>query len=218
MNPAVVAAPFRPVVCPGGHRSRGFTLVEAVVALAVLSLLMTTVLAALRAFGNTQESLEVATGRTDEMRAVSSFLRESLEAAVVGAGGAGGDLSFGGGDEGDSRELPHFKGDEKGLEWKARMVFGENYGGTFLVRVAREEDRLVFRWLRPPASTESVAWEGQPERVLIPRLQELLLAYRGPPGSEWQPTWEERGSPELVRLTVKANDRYWPELIMAVQR
>ena len=50
------------------------------------------------------EAVEVRIWRTpDEMRAVSSFLRESLEAAVVGAGGAGGDLSFGGGHEGDSR-------------------------------------------------------------------------------------------------------------------
>ena len=218
MNPVSLAGPGFRVTSGGGHGSRGFTLVESVVALAVLSLLMTTVLAALRAFGDTQESLERVARRADELRAVSSFLRESLEATVVGSNGGGGGLSFGGGPEGDARELPYFKGDETGFEWKARLVFGENFGGTFLVRVAREDGGLVLRWLRPPGSAGSVDWENQPARVLVPGLQELQVAYRGPADNEWRPAWEENGSPGLVRLIVKADDRYWPELVMAVQR
>jgi len=202
----------------GRHRARGFTLVEAVVALAVLSLLMTTVLAALRAFGNTQESLERVTDRTDEIRAVSSFLRESLEATIGGGLGSSGGLSFGGRHEGDSRELPFFKGDESGFAWKARLLFGETYGGIFLVRVTREEDRLVLHWLRPPGATTSVDWTSQESRVLVPDLQEFQVAYRGPVGTEWRPEWDEHESPELVRLGIKANGRFWPELVMAVQR
>jgi len=189
-----------------------------VVALAALSLLMTTVLAALRAFGNTQDSLERVTGRTDEMRAVSSFLRESLEATVGGGLGGDGGLSFGGRHQGDSREIPYFRGDESGFEWKARMVFGETYGGIFLVRVVREEDRLVLRWLRPPGATTSIDWDGQQARVLVPDLQEFQVAYRGPVGTDWRQEWSEHESPELVRLSIKANDRFWPELVMGVQQ
>jgi len=217
MNPVGNERPFASPACGASRRSRGFTLVEVVVALAVLSLLMTTVLAALRAFGNTQESLERVTGRVDELRAVSSFLRESLEASVVGGNGAGGGLSFGSSLE-DSRELPYFQGDETGFEWKARMVFGEIYGGTFLVRVARVEDRLTLAWLRPPHSAKSVDWDHQLSRVLVPRLQEMQVAYRGPADSEWRPVWDEHESPAEVRLVIKADDRYWPDLIMAVQR
>jgi len=198
----------------------GFTLVEVVVALAVLSLLMTTVLAALRAFGNTQESLEVVASRTDEMRAVSNFLRESLEAAVVDPSDGG--LSFGAGLEDGARDLSYFRGDENGFEWKARLVFGEKYGGTFLVRVARDNNqKLVLWWQRPPKSmksAQSVTWEGQLSRVLIPGLQELQIAYRDASSDEWQPYWDEKKSPDLVRMVIKANDRYWPELVMTVQR
>lgn len=198
-------------------RSDGFTLVEAVVALALLSLLMTTVLAALRAFGNTQESLEIVAGRTDEVRAVSNFLRESLEATVAGSDG-GGALSFGGGAEDGARELSYFVGAETGFEWKARMVFGETYGGTFLVRVAREEDRLVLLWQRPPKSELLPNWEEAMSRLLVDDLQEFEVAYRGSLASDWQGQWLEEESPELVRVSIRANDRYWPELVMVVQR
>lgn len=200
----------------GRGRSAGFTLVEAIVALAVLSLLMTTVLAALRAFGNTQASLETVTGRTDEVRAVSNFLRESLEATVVGTDGGGG-LSFGGNENG-GRELSYFVGAGNGFEWKARMVFGEHYGGTFLVRVAPVEDQLVLSWQRPPTAGNAPAWEDAMSRVLVNGLQELAVAYRGSVGSEWQDQWTEEVRPELVRVAIRAHDRYWPELVMAVPR
>jgi general secretion pathway protein J len=150
------------------------------------------------------------------MRAVSSFLRDSLEATVVGRGGVGG-LGFGGGLEEGIGETSYFRGEEAGFEWKARLVFGENYGGTFLVRVAREDDQLVLWWQRPPQSTNAIDWTGQPSRVLIPRMQEFEVAYRGPDGGDWQPQWREQERPHLVRLAIKANERYWPELVMAVQ-
>lgn len=209
---------FARTVAPASGRpeSGGFTLVESVVALAILSLLMTTVLAALRAFGNTQESLETVTGRTDELRAVSNFLRESLQATVVDPGD--GELSFGASLTEGAREFSYFQGDETGFVWKARVVFGESYGGTFLVRVARDASgRLVLWWQLPPASMDAISWEGQQSRVLVPGLQEFQVAYRGAPGADWQPYWDERYSPDLVRLVIKANDRYWPELVMVVQ-
>jgi general secretion pathway protein J len=201
------------------NRAGGFTLVEVVVALAVLSLLMIAVVAALRTFGNTQGSLDKLAGRIDEIRSVSSFLREGLEATVIGGSDAGG-LSFGGsaGAGGSERELSFFKGDAGGFQWKARMVFGEAYGGTFLLRVVRTDDTLLLQWQVPPAPIESATWEDQLSRVLADRLQEFHVSYRGKQGTDWQEQWDEVESPELVRLNIRAGDRYWPELIMAVQR
>lgn len=204
------------LTAPGRRASPGFTLVEAVVALAILSLLMTTVLAALRAFGNTRESLEAVTDRTDQMRSVSNFLRESLQATVIDPGD--GELSFGASLENGVRELSYFRGDQAGFVWKARLVFGERYGGTFLVRVARDDDdALTLWWQRPTGDPEAVVWDASQSRVLLPGLQEFAVAYRGEPGSEWLPRWDERQSPDLVRLAVKVNDRYWPELVLVVE-
>ncbi|NQX90401.1 MAG: type II secretion system protein, partial [Halioglobus sp.] len=152
--------------------ARGFTLVEAMVALAILSLLMTTVLAALRAFGATQVALQTVSARTDQMRSVSNFLRESLEATVVNL--SDGELGFGARDTDVELESSFFQGNQAGFVWKARVVFGERYGGTFLLRLARDVDaRLTLSWQRPTQFPAALTWEGHPVRVLVPDVQVL---------------------------------------------
>lgn len=199
-----------------GNCSAGFTLVEVVVALSIMSLLMIAVTAAMRTLGNSQSSIERVTDRIDEVRAVSSFLRDALEATVASSGSGGG-LTFGGSGI-EAKEYSYFSGDGNGFEWKARMVFGENHGGTFLLRLMRVEDSLVLKWQRPPQVIESRIWEDQSSRVLVDQVEDVQISFRGEPDQEWQEQWEAPGSPSMVRLNIKANDRYWPELIMSVQQ
>jgi general secretion pathway protein J len=75
--------------------SRGFTLIEVVVSLAILSLVLLGTVTGLRTLGNTHVSLERVTQRADEVRTVSAFLRDLMESAVVGSGSGG--LTLGGG-------------------------------------------------------------------------------------------------------------------------
>ena len=82
--------------CGRVRGSAGFTLVEVVVALAILSLVMLATITGLRTLANTQVSLVRMTERVDGMRAVSSFLRDTLESAAVGSSSGGG-LAMGGG-------------------------------------------------------------------------------------------------------------------------
>jgi general secretion pathway protein J len=174
---------------------------------------MLATVSALRTFGNTQVSLDKMIGRVDEIRSVSSFLRDGLESTVVGSGSGSG-LGFGG----KKAVLAYFKGGAREFQWKASMLFGESYGGTFLVRVAQEGGKLVLQWQRPPMPIESATWKGELSRVLVERLQELQISYRGEDDRAWLAVWEGAGSPENIRLNIKADDRYWPELIMTVQR
>ena len=77
--------------------ARGFTLVEVLVALAIFSLVMLTVVTGFRTLGNTASTIDRMTDRIDEVRSVSGFLRDALENSVVGAASGGGDaLGFGG--------------------------------------------------------------------------------------------------------------------------
>ena len=78
----------------GVKPAAGFTLVEVVVALTILSLIMLATVTALRTLANTQGTLERVTARIDEVRTVSGFLRDLMEAAVVGEGGSGGGLAL----------------------------------------------------------------------------------------------------------------------------
>ena len=198
---------------PGGPSRRGFTLVEVVVALTILSLILLATLAALRTFGNTQSSLERVTQRVDEIRTVSGFLRDSLEAAVVGEELTGG-LTLGG----PSGDPPYFQGDAESFAWKAPVLFGEAYGGVFLVRVARDADTLVLQWQEPSRFGKDVTWDDTPNRILVDEVDEFAVAFRPEYDQPWQDRWEQKGSPALVRIALKVAGRYWPDLILKVQR
>lgn len=194
-------------------RQRGFTLVEVMVALTILSLVMLATITALRTLANTQTALERLTQRVDEVRTVSSFLRDTLESAVASSGSGSGGLTLGGSDPGST----FFRVYPQAVEWRSIVLFGESFGGTYLLRVAREADQLVLRWLEPDTISRTPDWAGAPSRVLVDELDELQVSYRRELAGDWQSEWDWEGTPSLLRLQIKASGRYWPELIMGLQ-
>ena len=64
--------------------AEGFTLVEVMVALTILSLVMMATVTGLRTLANTQSAIERMTSRVDEVRSVSIFLRDLLTSASSG--------------------------------------------------------------------------------------------------------------------------------------
>ncbi|MDH4042772.1 MAG: prepilin-type N-terminal cleavage/methylation domain-containing protein [Gammaproteobacteria bacterium] len=200
-----------PVFVSGGRGSGGdgFTLVEVVVALSILSLVMLATITGLRTLANTQLSLERMTDRVDGMRAVSGFLRDTLESAAVGGGGG---LSLGGG----SRGSAYFEMAPDGLAWKSTILIGEYFGGSYLLRVAREDDLLVLRWQEGDASGQPGDWSEAQARTLVEGLQDFEVSWREDSQGDWRQQWQKGDKVGWVRLQVKAADRYWPELIMQV--
>ena len=194
--------------------ARGFTLVEVIVALGVLSLILLATISALRTFANTQASLDRIIGRVDEVRTVSGFIREMLDGAVTGEGGSGG-LSVGGTGAG----LAYFEGSSNWLEWKTPVLFGEAYGGTMIVRIARVDDVLVLMWQDPPPANAPVIWTDKSSRPLLADVEEFQVSFRSEFDGDWQSgDWDAEGAPALVRLVIKAAGRHWPDLIIRVQR
>lgn len=192
---------------------RGFTLVEVSVALTILALVMLVTVTALRTLGNTQVAVERQIARVDEIRSVSSFLRDLFESAVVGSSSEG--LSLGGG----SRGVTHFAYDQDFLELKSTVLFGEGFGGSYLVRLARRDETLVLQWQEAAARPVTAAsWKDAPSRVIIEQLQEFAVATRAGPGADWLVGDDSGAMPDLVRLQIKSANRYWPDLILKVQR
>jgi general secretion pathway protein J len=191
----------------------GFTLVEMVLALAVLSLVLLATTTGLRTLANTQGSLERLGERVDEVRSVSSFLRDTLESAAVGSAGAGG-LALGG----SSREEAYFEMTPESLVWKSTILIGENFGGSYLLRVAKEEDLLVLRWQEPDVSGSPGDWRQAQERTLVEDLQEFSVAWRGSIEDDWHQDWRPGDEAGWVRFHIRAAGRYWPDLIMQVPR
>jgi len=195
-----------------GHAARGFTLVEVVVALTILSLIMLATVTGLRTLANTQGTLERVTARIDEVRTVSGFLRDLMEATVTGEGGSGGGLALGG----SSRQSAYFEIAGDTLAWKATVLFGEGFGGTYLVQVAREEDLLLLRWQEPLPMNAQVDWSQAATRPLVLGLEEFAIAWRERYDQSWQQEWVKGDRARWVRLQIKAAGRYWPEIIMQV--
>jgi general secretion pathway protein J len=200
-------------VRPADASSAGFSLVEVVVALTILSMVMLATITGLRTLANTQGTLERMTERVDELRTVSSFLRDMLESATVGSSGAGASrLSLGG----KSRQSAYFELTPNALIWKTTILIGESFGGSYLLRVAREDDLLVLRWQEPDPSGKPGKWMRAQTRTLADELQEFEISWREKYQDNWQRGWKEGDKVGWVRLQVKVAGRFWPELIMEV--
>ncbi len=198
----------------GARHTRGFTLVEVMVALTILSMVLLGTVTALRTLGNTQVSLEKVSGRVGEIRSVSEFLRDLMESAVVGSSSGG--LSLGSG----SRDATYFRLGDGFLEWKTNLLFGEAYGGTHVVRIAEEEGQLMLRWMAPTATDlNDDQWQQSPSRPLVVDLEAFEVTLREEYNADWTDRWQENAvAPALVRLQMKSSGRFWPDLIMQVQR
>jgi len=183
------------------------------VAVTILSLVMLATVTGFRTLAATQGSLSAVTVRNDELRSVSSFLRDALESAVVGSSSSGG-LSLGG----DGLEKAFFEMSPQQLLWKTGLVFGESEGGSFAVRVALEGGQLVLRWQEMDRKGQLAPWNNVPARTFVENVQEFAVAYRREADGEWLSDWDRMGTPGWVRLRLRANERYWPDIVMAVAR
>jgi general secretion pathway protein J len=192
-------------------RCRGFTLVEVIIALSILSMIMVATISSLRTFGNTRAVIERSTSRVDEVRQVSAFLRASIQGAlpVVRLG--------------DNRDFPSFKGNygtffggaTNEMMWVAPVTAGAGFGGTFVNRLSREGGRLVLRWLPYKRNVGDLDWSRVKGEVLTEEVERFALGYRQGYESEWLDTWEDTSTiPASVRLSLKSRGRHWPELVV----
>jgi general secretion pathway protein J len=181
------------------------------VAVTLLSMMVLSTAAAIRTLGNTKSTLDGVTNRIDEVRSVSDFLRNSLNAAMpvvrVGAPEISDDLNDGYG--------TYFYGDQSQLLWVAPFVAGANLGGVYVMHLAHREDRLELRWHPYQRDALAIDWVSIEPRVLAGSVTAFDASYLPRLGAEWEDVWLGGHSlPLAVRLNVQAGDRYWPELIM----
>ena len=192
---------------------QGFTLVEVMVALTILSLVMIVTVTGLSTLANTQSAIERMTSRVDEVRSVSTFLRDLLTSASSGSDPN--KLTLGGFGEDES----YFISGNDFLELDATVLFGERYGGTHRVRIAKEDNQLILRWQASNRGTAPKDWNDVSSRVIISQLEEFTVFTREDYTAQWTENRSiDKRKPILVMLKVKAAGRNWPDLIVRVKQ
>lgn len=183
-------------------RSGGFSLMEVLAAMALLSIVLLGVYSGISTAGRIVRSGDRAVERMDQVRSAQAYLRSELAQALA--------VAYAENDDGDPVV---FQGTADSMSFVAPMPGYLSRLGPQLQKVALVSDgkasyRLqVQLFMLPPDGADPVAM-GEPE-VLLRGVRKGAFAYRGmndqnQPG-DWQPEWADgRRTPSLVRLELDA--------------
>jgi general secretion pathway protein J len=197
-------------------RERGFSLMEVLAALALLTIVLLGVYSGISTATRIVRSGSDAIERMDEIRSAQSFLRSELAQALV--------IPFAQTDDGDPVV---FAGDDHSLRFVAPMPGYLSKMGPQLQTVSLVEDghasyRLeVALALLPPDGGDPQPL-GEPE-VLLRGIRKGAISYRGMddqnrPG-DWQDAWTDgRRMPSLVRIALDVGGNVaFPTLVAPIR-
>lgn len=194
--------------------SAGFTLLEVMLAVALLAAALALAFGILRAAGATVERGETIAARNERIRAVSGFLR----ARIAGTQG----LVFGL-DAGTGRSL-RFEGDEASMRFVADLPDYLGRGGPYLHEFKLGQDTgkrallVDFRMIQG----DEILPSTRPPEPLARDVSAVEFAYRavdvtgnlGP----WLPRWTAVDAlPQQVRVRVRDAQGAWPEMVVAIK-
>lgn len=192
-------------------RARGFTLLEVIVVMALLSLIMLAMGSALRTTAQTEERIDARLALTDELRVASDFLRGVLGRISAQQGSARPE-------PGASRFA--FVGGPQEMGWLGVMPARHGVGGRHHFRLAIEPQGLVLRYL-PWQGEQQPDWGRSESYVLVAGATALALRFedaREQP-SQWVAQWTAPDAlPQRVVLAVQTAQGPWPDLVVNMRR
>ena len=192
------------------RESGGFTLVELLVSMVILSLIMVGLLGALRSVGVTGERIDAHLRRSDDLQLAAAFLRQALSRVLAEPRMPGVQAS----------QPPPLVGGGSELVWVGAMPARFGVGGLYRFRLSLEVEGpqpglhlqfLPYQW---PAT--KVDWGSVESRLLLPEAERLQLRFLGgEPGDGWVAGWQHAERlPQLVSVSWTVAGRGWPSLIV----
>jgi general secretion pathway protein J len=223
------------------HRDRnhrGFTLVELLIALAIVSLITLMLFSGLSLGSRAWEGVDAVSERVSEVRVARDFLISTLSQARATT------LTL------DAQIVDVFAGDSERLEFVAPLSEQVGVPGLYILRLGlvqgdRDAALVLTRWLVHPDVLEGTddipAWEplnaesafgpdsapldsdaaaGAFGRTLIlDRVAAFEIAYFGTTDGEIEPDWHEEWlgqstMPTLLRIRMATPAQSWPDLMV----
>ena len=216
------------------HRQGGFTLLELMIALVLVSLIVTLLFGGIRLGNKSWNLIDSKSERYSEMRLIWRFLHDRAgQAREIYA------------DRDGQRKLT-FYGDQKAVEFVSPMPAHLGVSGLYMMRIHTGEGGLkLTRWLYHPDIMEGA--EGIPEwralaesdsdpgkgpddmrsyysqSLLVDKLTSFELDYYGIAEGESEPDWKDEWEdqlqlPALMRVRIKDDKGEWPEMIFGVKQ
>ena len=196
-------------------RQSGFTLVELLVTMALLSMLMLGMASALRTMAQTEERVDARLARADELRVATHFLRTVLGRVSVRRIAAAPK-------EGVSPYL--FVGAADAVAWVGIMPARHGAGGRTFFRLALEPlqdgPALVIRFIPWTDRADFPDWGQADSRILAREVTSLALSYEDARQSvpTWVQAWTRTDSlPERVRIDLQTSAGPWPLWVLPMR-
>ena len=188
---------------------RGFTLLELLVVMALLSIIMVGLVSSLRTMAQTELRIDQRLQKLDEVRVARAFLQQTLtriSASLMDAPGALG------------KKVVSFSATPQSLTWVGIFPARPNVGGRYYFRLAVEDDGaepgLVLRFFPWNPDMVYPAWSTAQARVLIVGIKRFNVEAEGaqPQGRNsiepwpvgWQNGWSLTDAlPERLRINLE---------------
>ena len=188
-------------------RHKGFTLIEVVIALTLLSLMMLATLTAMRTLGDSQVRIIQISNQVDESRVVSALLRNliSQTTPVVRVR------------EGEGYGA-YFKGSPRELIWVTPMNGYQGPGGLHVMRLAVSDTQSLTLQFNPyEGPYTNPEWPEVEPATLLQNVEYLELSYRFATNSDWLPEWDwSQSTPTHVRVSIAQAGKRWPDLTLVL--
>ncbi len=199
-------------------RWRGFTLVEILVVMALLSMMILAMMSALRTVGQSQDRVDRLLTRADDFRTAVDFMRGALGrlSARKLPGGV------------DSKGAPSyvFAATTDAVAWVGVMPAGYGGGGRHFFRLAREKkggdgDALVLRFAPWRFDAQAFPdWERTQSQVLVDDVTALHFRYENATVAPtvWEEHWALQDSlPSRIAIDLSTSAGPWPAIVIALR-
>lgn len=197
------------------QRQTGFTLLEVLVVISLLSLIMLALGSALRTAAQTEERVDLRLQRVDELRVAQNFLRSVLERIssrkITAQVPLGASQFF-------------FAGGPQELSWVGVMPARYGAGGRYHFRLGLADrastGALVLQYTPWVDSSTLPNWGGAESYTLATGVTALALQYEDartePP--TWTPAWTEIDAlPQRVGIFIETAAGSWPDLVVVLR-
>lgn len=196
-----------------GACTRGFTLVEVVVALTLLSLVALGLTTALKTVADSGRRMELVLQEREAHQAVTSLLETAFETASARQIAAAVD--------GKPPAL-YFQGRGDSIEWLGVLPARHGFGGLHFLRIEQGQGQgahngLQLRYLPFLVRPGYPDWSQAETYELLKDARDVRIQYQGLHEPEWNPEWVQQPVlPGKLMMTVMFGDRAKADLAVSI--